>query len=419
MALIRTAQLPPELIDRILDYLHKDRRALAACALASHVMLPTSRYHRFRELTLHLRQVSTLVSLIDSAPNLALAIHSVCVRFKDWADPKQELEFLTRLGALSSFGMITPAYQRVSVEHLAVVASHIPTLTSLFLCGPGVITAPLLLSGLSLFRSLQEVRLHSIDVHFPPEPDVPYDLTPLPSLRRLESRASDGAPLISRWLQVHSATPGLLSLRHTIQDPRDAIQFDATAVFCASAVKNLDIVFVPEGRMTGEQKFSSTMIVKTHLVSPDALRGSEFSLSSFSVLETCTLRFAFGEMCVAQNESLRSIPTILSQLSSLLLRTITISLVVDNVEDLRSLNSECAVRNLSPAYFEDMRVLDWTAIEQLLMSENLGWVQALVLEGQGKRHLLESHLQNCCPALHSRRLVSLVTVDKEDQDRWW
>ncbi|EIW63110.1 uncharacterized protein TRAVEDRAFT_56256 [Trametes versicolor FP-101664 SS1] len=395
------AQLPPELIDRILDHLHRDRRALAACALASHVMLPTSRYHRFRDLTLHLRQVSTLMSLIDSAPNLALAINSVCVRFKDWADPKQELEFLTRLPALSSFGMVTPAYQRVSVEHLAVVASHIPALTSLFLCGPGVITAPLLLSGLSLFRALREVRLHSIDVHFPPEPDVPYDLTPLPPLRRLESRASDGAPLISRWLQVHSATPGLLSLQHTIQDPRDAIQFDATAIFCAGTVKNLEIVFAPEGRMT------------------DALRGSEFWLESFSVLETCTLRFAFGEMCVAQNESLLSIPTILSQLSSPFLRTITIALVVDNVEDLRSLNSECAVRNLSPAYFEDMRVLDWTTIEQLLTGENLGSIQALVLEGQGQCHLLESYLRDCCPTLHSRRLVSPVTVDKEDQDRWW
>lgn len=254
MTLIKTAQLPPELVDRILDHLHKDKRALAACALASHVMLPTSRYHRFRDLTLHLRQVPTLMSLIDSAPNLALAINSVCVRFKGWADPKQELEFLTRLPAVSSFGMITPAYQRVSVEHLAVVASHIPALASLFLCGPGVITAPLLLSGLSLFRALQEVRLHSIDVHFPPEPDVPYDLTPLPPLRSLESRASDGAPLISHWLQAHSATPGLLALQHTIQDPRDAIQFDATAVFCASTVTNLEIVFAPEGRMTGEWK---------------------------------------------------------------------------------------------------------------------------------------------------------------------
>lgn len=158
---------------------------------------------------------------------------------------------------------------------------------------------------------------------------------------------------------------------------------------------------------------------KTHRTLSDALRGSEFSLESFSVLEACTLRFAFGEMCVAQNESLLSIPTILSQLSSPSLRTITIALVVDNVEDLRSLNSECAVRNLSPAYFEDMRVLDWTLIENLLTSESLSSIQALVLEGQGKCHQLESHLRDCCPALHSRRLVSLVNVDKEDQYRWW
>ncbi|KAI0823352.1 hypothetical protein BC628DRAFT_1520539 [Trametes gibbosa] len=390
--------LPPEITDRILDYLYNDSQTLAACARAGHAMLQTSRYHRFRHIKLFLREVPALMSLITSAPDLARAITSVWVRFTDWADPIQELAFLSRLPALSSFGMLVPAYQRVSVEHLAVVASTIPTLTSLVLCGPGLITAPLLLSGLSMFRTLQELRLQAIDVAFPSE-DVPYTLTPPPRLCRLKSQESDGAPLISHWLATHPTTCGLHFLQHTVLDPRDAMQLCGMATTCANTIKHLEVVFIPEGRMA------------------DALRDSDFSLSSFRALESCTLRFAFGEMCVPQNESLKSISTIISQLSATSLRTITISLVVDNIEDLRSLNSECAVRNLSPAYFEDMHVLDWESIETALASEALVSTQKLVLEGQGNIQSLESHIRECCPNLHSRHVLSLVLANKED--RWW
>ncbi|KAH9858612.1 hypothetical protein C2E23DRAFT_10919 [Lenzites betulinus] len=392
--------LPPEIIDRILDYLHNDSQTLATCARTSHVMLPTSRYHRFRDIKLFPRQVPALLSLIDSAPDFARAITSVLVRFTDWTDPEQVLAFLSRLPALSSFGMIVPAYQRVSVEHLAVVASKAPALTSLVLCGPGLITAPLLLSGLSMFRALNELSLQAIDVVFPSE-DVPYNLEPPPHLRRLKSQESDGAPLISHWLETHPTTSGLQYLQHTVVDPRDAMQLCGMATTCANTVKHLEVVFIPEGRMA------------------DALRDSDFSLSPFQALESCTLRFAFGEMCVAQNESLKSIPTIVSQLTAPSLRTITVALVVDNIEDLRSLNSECAVRNLSPAYFEDMRVLDWELIAKALAGAGEGpeSTRRFVLEGQGDKRTLDSHIRECCPTLYSLGLVSLVNAQKED--RWW
>ncbi|OCH88952.1 hypothetical protein OBBRIDRAFT_733502 [Obba rivulosa] len=39
--------LPPELTDKILDYLHDDIASLKACSLACRVWLPSCRYHKF------------------------------------------------------------------------------------------------------------------------------------------------------------------------------------------------------------------------------------------------------------------------------------------------------------------------------------------------------------------------------------
>ena len=87
-------------------------------------------------------------------------------------------------------------------------------------------------------------------------------------------------------------------------------------------------------------------------------------------------------------------------------------MVVDNVEDLRSLNSECAVRILTTAYFEDMQVLDWAAIAQALCAERLPNLRRINLEGRGNRALLEEHIKARCPELHSRSILTLRAVAK-------
>ena len=144
-----------------------------------------------------------------------------------------------------------------------------------------------------------------------------------------------------------------------------------------------------------------------------ALQNTGLTLALYTALHSCTLRFALPEMCVAENSSLAWIPTIIAQLSSFYLRSLTISLVVDNVEDLRSLNSECAVRVFTPAYFDDMRVLDWVAIGQALAGDRLEGLRRVVLEGRGCTASLEKHIRTTYPELHTRYILSLVTVAKE------
>ena len=141
-----------------------------------------------------------------------------------------------------------------------------------------------------------------------------------------------------------------------------------------------------------------------------ALGGVDFDLTPLSVLHVCHLRFAFEEMCVPQNTSLLWIPRIVSQLASPELHTLRVSLTVNNMEDLRYLNSECSIPELSLAYFDDMRILDWPRLESGLLSEQLGGLRNVILEGQGSRESLEEHIKHHCPKLDASGLLSLQVV---------
>nr|VWO97652.1 DEP domain-containing protein [Ganoderma boninense] len=209
-------------------------------------------------------------------------------------------------------------------------------------------------------------------------------------------RYTDGcAEMITKWFSATGRVPRLLSVTYTIRGESHARLFAAQSRTLAPLVRDLEIVFKPDGTMQG------------------ALESVDLTLASYAALHSCTLRFALPEMCVAENTSLAWIPTIISQLSSASLGSLTISLVVDNVEDLRSLNSECAVRVLTTAYFDDLQDLDWVAMSQALSAGRLEGLRKVVFEGCGRRELLEEHIRNICPELHARGIVSLVAVAKE------
>jgi hypothetical protein len=59
-------RLPVELTDRIIDFLHSQRRTLAICSLVCKGWVPASRYHFFQELRLNPFQPIDLLELIQS-----------------------------------------------------------------------------------------------------------------------------------------------------------------------------------------------------------------------------------------------------------------------------------------------------------------------------------------------------------------
>ncbi|OBZ74296.1 hypothetical protein A0H81_05459 [Grifola frondosa] len=65
--------LPPELTDRILDHLHDDFHALAACSLTCRAWLPSCRYHKFSAVRTR-SSAKKLYELLCASPEIGLYV---------------------------------------------------------------------------------------------------------------------------------------------------------------------------------------------------------------------------------------------------------------------------------------------------------------------------------------------------------
>ncbi|KAI0769605.1 hypothetical protein BD413DRAFT_555493, partial [Trametes elegans] len=250
--------LPPEILDRILDYLRGDNRSLSACALAARVMVPRTRYHRFRSVTLRpMHARSDLLPLLDSSPELTELVTSVRMVYLVNKEFEQELDVLARVPALTALTAVsTTNLLAFPWRSLATAASYAPALTSLHLIGPGLMLPEEGLSVLSRFHSLEEIRLRL--VQFMDENPLEYFHSyarrrPAPaSLRRLELRQADMNLVVGRWIQSTSPAPIMCSVRHYISDGMDANQFETMTEWWSGTVENLEVIFEPAGNLAGE-----------------------------------------------------------------------------------------------------------------------------------------------------------------------
>ncbi|KAH9915123.1 uncharacterized protein B0H18DRAFT_915170, partial [Fomitopsis serialis] len=75
-------RLPPELTDRIIDYLHTDVHSLCACALTCRTWLPAARYHRFRSVSVaHEEGIATFETLVASSPAIGHIVEDLEISF--------------------------------------------------------------------------------------------------------------------------------------------------------------------------------------------------------------------------------------------------------------------------------------------------------------------------------------------------
>lgn len=70
-------QIPPELHDRIIDHLHDDDFALAACGLANRIWLPSVRYHRFGSTRISVPKVAQFSDLLENSPEIGTYVHDL------------------------------------------------------------------------------------------------------------------------------------------------------------------------------------------------------------------------------------------------------------------------------------------------------------------------------------------------------
>lgn len=74
-------QLPQEIADAIIDFLHDDKVSLSACSLASRSLLHETRHHMFSKVTLNTENISRFVMLLEaSSPHtntIASSVHTL------------------------------------------------------------------------------------------------------------------------------------------------------------------------------------------------------------------------------------------------------------------------------------------------------------------------------------------------------
>ncbi|KIP02590.1 hypothetical protein PHLGIDRAFT_122343 [Phlebiopsis gigantea 11061_1 CR5-6] len=121
-----SASLPAELEDIILDHLHDDRKALAACSLVRRSWLPASRYHYWRKLRLECssNELDRLDRLFTLFPDVVGHVRDVI-----FSRTKNELfktYDLTLIYALLVALTKLPALTSVSLKGLRFYSGHTP-----------------------------------------------------------------------------------------------------------------------------------------------------------------------------------------------------------------------------------------------------------------------------------------------------
>jgi len=124
-------EIPPELVDRIIDFLHDQPKALAACSLVARSWTVTSQYHQFSTVWLTTPEYWTKFNrLIKISPTMICFIKSTIVDVADTRSPWMSVcATLTSLQHITMCGMIRLPWG----SGAAAISSVAHDITSLYL----------------------------------------------------------------------------------------------------------------------------------------------------------------------------------------------------------------------------------------------------------------------------------------------
>ncbi|GJE94836.1 hypothetical protein PsYK624_110110 [Phanerochaete sordida] len=367
--------LPHELSDCIIDFLHDDGAALAACARTCRAWLAAVRYHRFAGTRVHGR-LSPFAELLTLSPSVASFVRALHIHGFPYPHvrryvPEELVALLDRLPALAHLGLTSMKLDGAVVSALVenrtfrrisrldirwCEAEHVEDVVRL-------LTTP----------SLEHVEIDSLLCH-EYESDASIDL---PALKTMSIAGMNRANDFSRRI---------VAGKHRIQAFRALITWRGEAELVADilsslagSLEHLDIDIDAESNL------------------PAVFDDTNFSLEILPYIRTCRLHFSLREMLVAGNMSLPLINSLITQaLSSTRLEKIALRIKADGMEDLRALDSECGVRDVSVAHFDDMTVLDW---ERLQVAVGTRALKSFVIEGQGSATRFLENVCSRCPEL--------------------
>lgn len=266
--------IPPEICDRIIDYLHDDRTSLASCALTCHAWLSSARYHQFRETRIEWKKFHSFLDILStSPPGLAraianLEIHSLHPKSTVWRDVDFDafLANFPRVSTLTltNLGMDGPVHAAM-VKHLKMVKRLEITYCWFETCDDlvALVASFPALEALALDSNVwtRRRRRNSITAN------KPWEAHPPPRLRELEVIASQSNPelydpqLFYDWLLGNSGSEAgkvspIEGLYYCVQCASDTLDLQSLLRSIAPTLKDLELLIEQEEQLEGTSVLS-------------------------------------------------------------------------------------------------------------------------------------------------------------------
>ncbi|KAJ6476287.1 hypothetical protein C8R45DRAFT_375699 [Mycena sanguinolenta] len=252
-----TIELPPELIDSILDFLAGDYRALKACSLLCRAWALRSRRHLFKTCTVSSKNVLAFChALVSGSTFDPEQIRKICAANHDWNQPDPYLnKAVAALRHLTGVRMLELAL--ANVAHRATDAFFrtgfvisFPHVTHLAIACRFPSHPPPLIETICLFPALQELGIHlSGNLPKPPSTAVPPR-----GLHSLVLGDNSPGPILT-WLNAFNHLPAVdsLTLPSLKYDERQIIRTALRRL--GRTARHLDIQLYELGGMTYDNAF--------------------------------------------------------------------------------------------------------------------------------------------------------------------
>ncbi|PCH43746.1 hypothetical protein WOLCODRAFT_164690 [Wolfiporia cocos MD-104 SS10] len=377
-------QIPQELCEFFIDYLHDDTRALSACSLTCRAWLLTARYHRFHAIIIsydygrwyHLQE------LLVANPYLAPLIQSLRINHTTGIQTtRNQPPVFTVLPSLKELMLDNVMPDDVlfstlvqtagsSTRHLVINDGHfrhLDDVLKIIASFPRLETVHMSVKNIAS-RSAQMGNKHG---------NVPMLPTPPTSIRRITfgSHIFELADqFIFDWLYLGNIRIDSLTYRVSFKIHSDLLHHMLTKV--KDTLEHLclviDVPMAPDGYILHQIP---------HNISP----------MHCNALQTCTFILYLRDGMACSNEDLNSLPSLFQRLAAPALETITLQIQTPESDGAREGARPRIPRGIATT-LQSLIMLDWELVEAALARDEYACVRHLVIEGCGDEALLAANI---------------------------
>lgn len=213
-------RIPPELSDRIIDYLHDDARTLSACSLTCRDWLPRARYNRFKKLEVDAISCQGLLRLLSRTPDIGAFVRDLAICYRTFNRVGRSRRTTWDVQTLAALLCKLPYVARLELDTIDVhdcvahvLQDYLPNLQALILTRVHVQNMTVLYELFLSFPGLQELQILDVflmHVNTNHALDLSRKDRSIPALQALKSLRFESriigdiiAPTLINWLMSH------------------------------------------------------------------------------------------------------------------------------------------------------------------------------------------------------------------------